>query len=508
MLCCWVVCFYRNAVIGIVSKSGPESTDFCRKVLSLIDSLPNWIRPEFTKRAEQQFIMENGSQLYASQVDDSNASGLFRGKSLNILICDETAYITKIDEAYTGVAPALFKAQTTARDNGVPFFTLLISTPNKTVGKGRFYYTTWMSSIGGDSIFKPFKLYWKQIPEFANDPLWYKTQCDLLGNVHWKIAQELEMEFISSEDSFLPSTTIEILNKCTSDPISKIVLHNFELWQWEKPDSKKFYLVGIDTAPKSGEDNSSIEIVDYETFQQVAEFKAKLRVDDFCKIISLVNKIYPNNLLIPENNSYGNQVCEYLSKGDEFYNIYVTKQKSKTTISLKDPKYKYGLATTSQSRPLMIESLYNYVTDCPELVKSERLALELIGLVMKNGKVMAEEGEHDDLPLALSFCSYVRTYDPPLSLSRDMKNQDILDDMQDVSKWNDQQSTGPVDSELQDVKEFQSDDRSEIMDHSNKIINKYLKTNLTKFLDGSRPGGTTIDILKLLDLRNEKFKKK
>jgi hypothetical protein len=495
MFCTHTCSFFKNVTIGVVSKSGKESTDFCRKVISMIEALPEWIRPKFSKRTEQSFILDNGCQFYADQVNESNPEGVLRGKSISILVIDEAAFVPKIDEAYTGLAPTLFKAQKIARENGVPYGTIIISTPNKTVGKGKWYYQNWIKSINGESIFKPFKLHWKMIKEFADDPDWYKTQCDLLENVHWKIAQELDMQFVASQNSFLPAEIIEALNTCNKIPIQRLKINEYELWQFEKAVTNKFYLIGIDTASASGSDSSTIVVFDFETFNQVAEYKGKLRVDDFCNVVSLINKIYPNNLIIPECNSYGNQVCEYLTKGDIFYNIYQSKIK---TASGSSTKYKYGLTTGPQNRPLMIDALYTYVTGDPTIIKSERLALELIGLVDNgNGKIMADEGEHDDLALATAFCAFVRLYDPPLGVSRDMQTQSVLEDMGDISKWNDG-TVNPVAPELSEIKSFVSNDRIERQEHVNKLLNQYVHDNFRKILSQNN-GGSTIDILKLLD---------
>jgi hypothetical protein len=220
----------------------------------------------------------------------------------------------------------------------------------------------------------------------------------------------------------------------------------------------------------------------------------------------LINKIYPNNLIIPEANSYGNQVCEFLTKSDTYYNIYVTKVKSNTTVPTKNQKYKYGLTTGTQNRPLMIDALYQHVTETPSIIRSERLALELIGLVDNgNGKIQADEGEHDDLALALSFCAYVRLYDPPLAISRDIKNSSLLDEMNEVAKWNESRLS-PISSEFSEIKDYESEDKFERIEHSNKVLNKYVKSNLRKIIENNN-SGTTIDILKLLDLRNQKNKK-
>ena len=506
------MCFYKNVTVGIVSKSGKESTDFCRHVMSMIHSLPEWIRPGFVKDTEQTFILDNGCKLYADQVNESNPEGLLRGKSMCILVVDEASFIPKIDDAYTSIAPTLFKAQKTAKENGVPYGTIVISTPNKTVGKGKWYYQLWTKAINGDSIFHPFKLHWKMIKEFADDPDWYKTQCQLLENIHWKIAQELDMQFVASQNSFLPAETIEALNACHTEPISKIKLLGHDLYQFEEAKRDKFYLIGIDTASASGADNSTIVVFDYETFTQTAEFRSKLRVDEFCKIISLVTRIYPNNLIVPEANSYGNQVCEYLTKSGTFYNIYQSKIKTNTHTNQTHAtpikaRFKYGLTTGPQNRPLMIDSLYTYVVEDPARIKSERLALELLGLVDNgNGKIMADDGEKDDLALATSFCSFVRTYDPPLNVSRDMQNQTVLEDMAEVSGWNDEKGRGATSPELADIRSLDSTDKIEVLEHTNKLINKYVKSNMLKLLD-TNTNGNVIDILQMLDHHNEKNQK-
>ena len=70
-----------------------------------------------------------------------------------------------------------------------------------------------------------------------------------------------------------------------------------------------------------------------------------------------------------------------------------------------------------KTRPLMIDAMYSYICQYPEMVKSQRLSLELIGLVNKNnGRVEADSGCHDDLAMAASMCYYVRKWDPPLGI--------------------------------------------------------------------------------------------
>jgi len=506
MLICHAMAFHKNVVVGIISKSGQESTDFCRKTQGMIDSLPDWIRPQYVKRTEQSFILDNGSKFYASQVNEANPEGTLRGFSINLLIIDEGAFISKIDEAYTSVAPTLFKAQQLARQANIPYGTIIISTPNKTVGRGKWYYQNWVSAHAGTSIFKPFKLHWKEIPEFADDPEWYSTQCKLLNNVPWKIAQELDMQFVASSNSFFPASTIKILNGSGIPPINTMTFFKHNLNMFEIYDPDKFYLIAVDTASECGADSSTIVVADYKTLKQVAEFKAtNIRVEDFCEVIAKVATVFPKNLLIVESNSYGNQVCEYLTRRDSFYNLYKTEQKTSTidgSFKKKNHKYKYGIFTGPQNRPLIIDALYTYVVDDPENIQSELLALELIGLIDNKGKVQADEGEHDDLAIAYAFCCYVKLYDPPMGMSMKFTDSNSMGNFADIASWNDTESSAVVAPEMSDFKSFKSDDRMEIIERSNKLMSNYIRGNLGKLMDQEH--GSTIDVLKLIDMQNKK----
>jgi hypothetical protein len=164
--------------------------------------------------------------------------------------------------------------------------------------------------------------------------------------------------------------------------------------------------MGVDTAPEHGEDKSAVTVWDYETLEQVAEYQGKCKVLDYVKIVKVLAAQYPG-LIVVESNSYGNQVVEQLNNSEFGHMIYKEKRGKQTVLP--------GLSTNSKTRPLMIDALYSYITQYPECVKSERLALEIAGLVTKtSGRVEADSGCHDDLVLATSVVMYVRKYDPPM----------------------------------------------------------------------------------------------
>jgi len=166
------------------------------------------------------------------------------------------------------------------------------------------------------------------------------------------------------------------------------------------------------------------------TLEQVWEYQGKCKVLDFVNVVKVAATTYKKSVIVVESNSYGNQVVEYLNASEYGPQLYKEKRGNNTLIP--------GLSTNSKTRPLMIDALYSYITQFPESVKSERLALELTGLVSKaNGKVEADTGCSDDIALSAAICFYVRKYDPPLALAMNMTDGSMItNDLKDILNYN------------------------------------------------------------------------
>jgi len=426
----WLTVFYDNVVVGVISKDAPEATDFARHVMSMIDKLPLWMRPKFKKRTERAFILNNGCKTYATPVAPNAPEKTLRGKAVTLLIIDEAAFIKYIDDAWTAIVPALSTSQMHAKKNGVPYGTIVLSTPNKTVGVGKWFYEKYMNAVSNDGIFKDFTIYWKDIQELANDSSWYQTQCQLFDNDKRKIAQELELKFLSTSGTFFDEQTVTTLQEKTKDiiPIEKLKLFNGEIWVFSRSIPNRYYIIGVDTAPEHGEDRSAITVWDYETLEQVWEYQGKCKVQDFEKVVKFACAQYPGSLVI-ESNSYGNQIVEGINSSEYSIMMYNEKRGESKMVP--------GLSTNAKTRPLMIDALYSYITQFPEIVKSKRLALELTGLITKNsGKVEGESGEHDDLAMSAALAFYVRKYDPPMMLETN-KFSEISNSMNNIINMND-----------------------------------------------------------------------
>lgn len=439
----YIFTFYENCVVGIISRDGAESTDFCRKVQYMIDELPDDIRPEYKNKVVQYFVLKNGCQLHTSAVSAANPGAVFRSKTITFLVIDEAAHVRYIDEAWTGIASTLSKSHKVAARRRVPYGTIILSTPNRTQGIGKWFFEMWRDSNSGAAIdngdntitgFVPHTIHWKEIPDFANDPEWYEEQCRKLRTPA-KIAQELEMKFIDADNALFDENIQMKLQSCVSAkhnpkqvPIPNLAPGKGELWKFREPNRIHLHLIGVDCAGQTGQDKCAIEVIEYETMNQVLEFHGKLDPKEFVDVLRYVCALVPNNYIIVDaTGGYGQTVCyDLLYDNSYHYNLFGEYKNS----GLATP-FEPGLKITSRNRSLIIEALFHYVSEDPELILSPRLSMELLTLVeIKSGKVVADVNSHDDLALAYAYCCYIRKYKAELVRDLIDANADVeLDDI-------------------------------------------------------------------------------
>ena len=167
----WLCIFYTNYSVGIISKSGPDATAFIRKCITVIDELPNFLKPTFVKKTEQQFILKNGSIAMSAAVSASQPENTLRSNPIIFLIIDEGAFVHKINEALSGLLPTTVTVQRAAERANVPYGILTISTPNKTKGIGEWFFKEYQQAVANNGLppemakgaYKAIKLHWKDL---------------------------------------------------------------------------------------------------------------------------------------------------------------------------------------------------------------------------------------------------------------------------------------------------------------------------------------------------------
>jgi hypothetical protein len=411
------IVLYSNVTVGVISKDGPEATDFVKKIKEMIANLPEWIRPKFKKQLEQDIQLTNGSRVVASCVNAHKPTACLRGKSITILVIDEAAFIDYINDAYTGMIPAVSKNQQVAKANGIPYGIFIISTPNKTVGIGKWYFDMYSNSKVGKNAYKLVEIYWRDIEGLNNE--WYQHQCELANWDQDKIDQELEMKFISSSDSIFNKDIQMWLQDDKNFPkydLRKIELElkreedvlipklEVEVKIFEDFNPIKKYMICVDTASEAGACKSAILVLDRFSLKICASYTGNLRVQFLAELVKKLSDIYLTSYLIIENNSYGDHVIEELTIIPKYEKkIYYTKDnKNKETK-------RAGIATTPFTRPLIIDSMLSYVKDKYKEIRCQELGLQLLGLVRSNSNDKIKHGNRtlDDLVMALGLGCYV-----------------------------------------------------------------------------------------------------
>ena len=437
----WCLLFYPNYRAVIINYKKDTAKENINMIKFMYDNLPDFLKIPKKWKAEriEYFELKNGSKVEIKVPSSAlPPDQLGRGFNYSLVYIDEAAFLP-LKEIFGSIQPAYESARRQAQKTGYPYGMILSSTPNGVQGIGEEFYKKYMNatpieelydfdkedwlSNDVEKLFKeileknPYrnnfvriKLHWSEFPD--RDEKWaeeikreieYYTSPE--GKRRWN--QEYDLLFLGSENSLFDDDVISKF-EARSPRLILDLKYNAKLKIFNKITQDDYYIIGIDTAKSTSGDYSAIEIFNKD-FIQVAELKHRFgKVKRFVEvIIDIIEKIFLeheiyNFKLFIENNSYGNQVVEELEYYDK-YNIlmhmYYQKKKSKNEIE-------YGITTTSKTKDLMVNALYELIVEDPKRIYSQDLISELQLVEVKNNKIGAPKGYHDDLFMASCFAAF------------------------------------------------------------------------------------------------------
>jgi len=431
----WALNFFPGSKSIILNMQRDYAFENLNKIKFIHENLPDYIKVPLKNKAERKTYIEydHGSVVkvfYPATVIKPDTIG--RSLSVPILYIDEAAFISYIDEIFAAAAPTLLQAKAQAIKNGMPYFILMSTTPNGVEGTGKWFHSMWSNAIDSDEIFNEnhnfvpnykqlisesvnknnfvrIKYHWSEDSTKNND--WYLEQQRLLNFDKRKINQELDLVFLGGDNCIFDDETLSALtSKKPIDTIELGVSQNIKFY--EPLSNLNYYIIGIDTAKTITGDMCSIEIFDYQDFNQVAEFQGRLGsvtlfIDCIRTLLTYIeNTIGRRFYLAIENNSFGNQVVEDLE--DDYSDI----------IFSPDDRW-VGINTNSKTKKIMISIIYDKIKNNPEIINSADLISQLNIMQRKsNGSISAASGYHDDLFMASAISSYCyeMTYDEVIPL--------------------------------------------------------------------------------------------
>lgn len=464
-----------ETVLCIANKLD-QAVELSNKIVNFLDQVPRWMwggefyspdpdspkntKSIYVKRNKGYIELFNGCKIYSRASGPHSARGL---SSTSILCLDESAFLSEAVAAYTSA-----RASQSAVEHPK---CLMISTPN---GKDQLYYRTYSQALRGENNFHIVEFKFYQDPRYNRNLRWYKkdektgeikwdedpvidrkgnieyneerwrllekdgwtptspwfeNMCKSFNNDQQKIAQELLVSFLGSSDNVVAPEVIEMHQKQNVIPITPDWPLRDQLisdtWIWKDPIPGHRYICACDPSSGSGEDSTSIEIIDVDAidengtpfFDQVLEYSGKINGEEIAGLLDRYGRIY-NDALVPVEalGGYGDAVVLTLMNL-KYPNLYYDESTLKNyTSAITASKFnkKAGEALPGfRSNGLRIQMISNFVEMLKNnsfRVRSMRVISELETWIFKNGRPDHQDGAHDDNLTCLSMGLFVAVF--------------------------------------------------------------------------------------------------
>lgn len=389
--CLWLMLFNKNKNILVVSLKQDDAKDIVSKIRLAHENLPLWLQSAYDDNNRLSIKFTNGSEIKASST--TKKSGI--GQALSLLIIDEAAHVDNADDLWTSAQPAL-----STGGNAI-----ILSTP---FGVGNWFHKMWVKAIEGGKEFEGFKaneLHWSLHPE--RNEQWRKIEGEKLGDPR-KGAEAYDCSFLASGRTIIAGELIiEYQNAC-NEPQEKL---ETGLWRFITPVIDHKYMVCVDSAASFGQDFSAFHILDTSALkvEQVASYKAHISATEFANM--LVNVCLEHNgcPLVVERNGPGLALLEQLINLEYAGLVYCANDLSAFNLGcpVNIENMGPGFPTSIRTRPLLMNSLEEFLRTKNVILHDERTVAELLTFIEKSGKYQAMGGFNDDLIMSLAIGLYM-----------------------------------------------------------------------------------------------------
>lgn len=313
----WVALFHQDKKILICGNKLETAIEILDKIRLAIELFPMWLKPGIKEWNKTKIEFANGSRITVT----STASSAARGKSANILILDEFAFIEpKLCEMFmSSVMPVVSSVK------GTKIF--IVSTP---FGLGNDFAKIWDRAVLGldkENGWQPYKIDWWEVP--GHDEAWKQAQLIALGSEE-KFLQEYANLFIGSSMTLLDGKILKQLQENIKNipECKKIKLDkssSIEINVFKPPRKDRCYVLGADVGEGIGGDSSTaicLDVTDITNIETVASFgDNKTSISEFAFILTKMGSMYNNCPLAVECNSIGKGVLEALFSVYEYPNL-------------------------------------------------------------------------------------------------------------------------------------------------------------------------------------------
>lgn len=394
----WYAMFNPDALLLIASKNQGHALEIAARVRFAYENLPNWIKCGLKYYNRHNIEFDNGSRIISEATTEKTGRGL----AITKIYLDELAFINPRiqQELWNSLTPTLSTGGSA----------IISSTPN---GDTELFANLWRgASTAGDGKpgvngYAPFRVFWQEHPERTKEfrdahglPDYWDQMVAQIGLLATR--QEVGCEFLSSDALLVNSLKLIQLT-------DKMYHHEdmgFKFWKSDEEigGQGKTYLVGVDPSTGTGKDFSVIEVFEFPSLEQVAEWrsneinipllyaKTKWILE---KLTALKGRSRAECLWSFERNGIGEALAA-LYTNDE-------KQPEHAELYCDEPNTtKLGVFTSGKKKVLACLQLKSLVekTNGGININSAILLEELKNFVAKGGTYEAKSGATDDAVMA------------------------------------------------------------------------------------------------------------
>ena len=429
--------FNPNVNIAILANKAAIARDLLGRLQLAYENLPKFIQQGVINWNKGSLELENGSRILAA----ATSSSAVRGGSYNIIFLDEFAYVP------TNIAEQFFSSVYPTISSGTSSKVMIVSTPH---GMNMFY-KLWNDAIHERNSYKPIEVHWSEVP--GRDEKWKEET--IKNTSEQQFQTEFECEFLGSVNTLINSSrlrTLSHINPKTS---------NAGLDMYEEPQKNKRYVITVDVARGTVNDNSAFVVVDATRipYKIVAKYKNnEIKPLIFPQIVYKIAKSYNNAEVLVEVNDIGGQVADTLQYDLEYDNLIMVNQRGRSGqiagTGFSGRQSQLGLRTTKAVKKIGCSNLKTLIEHDKLIIQDFDIISELSTYILKGKeKYEAEEGANDDLVACLVMFAWLsnQTY------FKELTDQDIrarLVDEQSKMLEQDMAPFGFVDDGLQEPESF------------------------------------------------------
>ena len=418
----------------IIANKRDTAIEMANKVRNFLEQWPEWLNVGFSpdKNSESRFRLNNGCEVKAV----ATSADALRGYTPTVLVFDEAAYIEAGEDFW---AASMASLSTGGK-------IILISTPN---GYDPIYYGVYDQSLRGLNDFHITDLRWFKDPRYTKDLVWVKCNdiCHYMLNREqynddevvlrefdmsnyrkmeeegykpfssWfesmskkfkydrrKIAQELECDFLGSGDGVIPSDIQEnIAKNMIRVPFEKYMQGTF--WHWKEPVQDHRYIMGVDVSRGDSEDFSSINIIDFDEREQVAEYIGKIPPDDLAAIAYKWGVLYNAFIVVDITGGMGVATSRKLQELN-YKNLYIDGINTQNIWEYNKKAMDKIPGLNFNNKRTQIVAAFEEQLRKGFQIRSSRLLNELNTFVYMNGRPDHMKGAHDDAIMSMSMALY------------------------------------------------------------------------------------------------------